>query len=97
MRRVRLSQRAESDLGNIWSYTRAEFGDGQAELYLNALEDGMVLLLEHPEIGKPADHIKPGYRAYIKEKHVIYYTLSTDHIDVIGILHERMDPLAQLD
>lgn len=96
MRSLRLSKRASDDLRNIWNYTIAEFGEAQAERYLFALEEGLGLIIDHPEIGKPADHVKIGYRAFTKDRHVIYYTISETYVDVIGVLHERMDPLGQL-
>lgn len=96
MRSLRLSRRAQADLENIWNYTLAAFGEDQALAYLSVLEDGVAILLSHPEIGRSADHIKPGYRAFTKDHHVIYYLVSDEHIDVIGILHERMDPHFQL-
>lgn len=96
MRQIRLSRRAQSDLENIWLYTCQEFGDRQAAHYLDALEDGIKLLLDHPEIGRAADHIKAGYRALTKHHHSIYYTVSKSHINIIGVLHERMDPAAHL-
>jgi len=96
MKTLRLSRRAKADLQNIWNYTLAEFGETQAETYLSALEEGFNLLLEHSEIGKPADHVRVGYRAFTKDHHIIYYTQTEDHIGVIGVLHERMDPLTQL-
>ncbi len=96
MKSLRLSKRASADLSNIWTYTIAEFGEAQAGHYLSALEDGFGLIIDHPEIGKPADHVKAGYRAFAKDRHIIYYTITEAHIDVIGVLHERMDPLGQI-
>lgn len=92
MRTLRLSRRAQIDLETIWNYTIAEFGEDQAEHYLSAIEEGLALLLEFPEIGKPADHIRAGYRAFMRERHVIYYQIAERAIDVFGVLHERMDP-----
>lgn len=96
MKTLRLSRRARSDLETIWNYTLAEFGETQAQAYLTELENGMSVLLDYAEIGRSAEHIKIGYRALTKEHHVIYYIVSEHHIDIIGVLHERMDPATQL-
>jgi len=96
VRTLRLSKRAKADLYNIWNYTVAEFGENQAERYLSSIEEGFNLLLEHGEIGKPADHIGVSLRALSKDSHIIYYMSSESYVDVMGVLHERMDPTDRL-
>ena len=54
-------------------------------------------LSENPLIGKPRTDIKPGYYSFPEGRHVIFYTLTSYGIDVIGIPHQRMDVAGYLD
>lgn len=94
---IRLSERAESDLSDIRNYTLTRFGADQTDHYLSGIEDAFVTLLAHPALGKPADHIRVGYRMIGAGSHIIYYRLSRDFIDIIAILHQRMNPFLHLD
>lgn len=84
MRKIRLSLTAEHDLETIWRYTVSEWG-------LEQIEKGTQLLLDNPYIGQARPEVKAGYRALPVEKHLIFYTVSGDYTDVLGIPHERMD------
>lgn len=42
---------AEQDLVNIWLYTWHEWGEAQADAYLDELERAMQLLVEQPSLG----------------------------------------------
>jgi toxin ParE1/3/4 len=53
-------------------------------------------LAEHPDLGKPRPDIKQGYHCYPQGAHVIYYLVRAGRIDIIGVLHQRMDPFDRL-
>ncbi len=89
MYKIRLTRAAEQDLEDIWLYTRSEWGEIQANHYLE--------LIDNPTIGKARPDIKIGYRALQVQKHIIFYCLNAEFIDVIGILHGRMDAKRHLD
>lgn len=55
------------------------------------IEKGAVLILDNPYIGKTRPDVKAGYRALQVEKHLIFYLVGAEFIDVLGIPHERMD------
>ena len=42
--------------------------------------------------GRSRDEIKPGYYSIRAEKHYVYYRIKDDHIGVIDVLHESMEP-----
>ncbi len=43
-------------------------------------------------IGRACDDVRPGYRKHAVGSHVLYYRLiSGEIIDVVRILHQRMD------
>jgi plasmid stabilization system protein ParE len=53
------------------------------------------LISENDSIGNICDEISPGYRKFSEGSHVIYYRV-TDMVEVIRILHERMEPDSHL-
>ena len=61
------------------------------------IEKGFSQLLENPFIGKARPDIKKEYRALQVKKHLIFYRVGTDSIDVLGIPHIRMDAKRHFD
>ncbi|WP_368072138.1 type II toxin-antitoxin system RelE/ParE family toxin [Actinomyces sp. oral taxon 175] len=38
------------------------------------------------------DEVRPGYRSRAVGSHVVFYVISDGGVDVIRVLHQRMDP-----
>lgn len=91
MYKYRLTPSAKSDLIKIYNYTVETSGEKQAEKYLQDIEDKLDQLAANPEFGRKRPEISPGYYSYLVHKHVIFYLNSGSHIDIIGILHGKMD------
>lgn len=83
---------AEDDLLDIWQYSYSKWGEDKAEEYLLQLDGGMRRLSINPMLGKSRNNVRLGYRAIQINRHVIYYRLVDDFIDIVRILHERMIP-----
>jgi len=90
--KLRLSRAAERQLEEVWFYTLSEWGEEQAEKYVALLEKAQSQLLDNPCLGKPRPDVKSGYRAFQAGKHMIFYRVGQEFLDIIGILHIRMDP-----
>lgn len=88
-----LRQAAEADLEEIWLHTFRNWGSEQADAYLRALLSRLDWLAAHPRLGKPRPDIKPGYVCFPEGRHLIFYTIQAQGIEVIGILHQNMDYL----
>jgi toxin ParE1/3/4 len=86
------SSRAREDLKGIWRYTFAEWGEAQADKYLAEPGAGIARLREHPELGRPREDVRPGYRSLRINEHIVYYTITPSVIRIVRILHVRMDP-----
>ena len=56
----------------------------------------MRYLAENPQRGKARDKIKRGYYSYLEGSHMIYYKILADHIAIIDILHQSMEPTRHL-
>lgn len=55
-------------------------------------------VVQNPMIGRACDEVRTGYRRHAVGSHTLYYRLAgADGIDVVRILHERMDVDRQLD
>lgn len=89
----RLSKKAEEDLEGIWLYTLETWSIEQADRYLSLIFDEIEFLSKNPKTGLDLDHIRKNYRYSKVKSHLIFYKHKTsdDVIEVIRILHERMD------
>ena len=92
-----LTARAKADLRSIGRYTQATWGREQRNTYLARLDACFHLLAREPERGRACDVIRPGYRKYHVGRHLIFYRQSPEGIEIIRILHDRMDIEAHLD
>ncbi len=82
---------AARDLSEIWDYTFDTWDLEQAEIYLEAIRVAFSRAAEAPSIGRPVG--RPGKRQLrVKSgSHVIVYVRKKDGIDIVRVLHERMD------
>lgn len=92
MSRYLLSPAARADLDEIWDYTCQRWGIEQAEDYLRQLQRSIERAADDPRIGETIDQVRPGYLKLASGSHVVFYRLTADSaVDVIRILHQRMD------
>jgi toxin ParE1/3/4 len=87
-----LTPRARADLDEIWDYTAERWGLDQAEIYIRELWKAITAISDSPTLGKECAEVRRGYRKYPAGSHVLFYRLIPGGgIDVVRILHERMD------
>lgn len=91
MPNYRLTPAAKSDLLEIWNYTVETRGEKQAEKYLLDIEVKLDQLSANPKLGRQRPEISLDYYSFPVGKHIIFYLHSGNYIDIIGILHGRMD------
>jgi toxin ParE1/3/4 len=90
--RYLLSPAAQADLEQIWDYTHDRWGVDQAEEYLRELQHAIDRAAANPRIGHACNEIRPGYRKLAAGSHTLFYRVTADDlIDVVRILHQRMD------
>jgi toxin ParE1/3/4 len=90
----RVTRRAATDLRAIADYTLRSWGPRQRDAYLRALDRRFAWLADHPTLGRPRPDIRDGYHSYRQGTHVIFYLVRAGGIDIIGVLHQRMDVLS---
>ena len=91
MSRYRLTPKARADLDTIWSHTEECWGADQAELYVRSIKSVIESAAESPKLGRPCDEVRPGYRRRTSGSHILFYRIADDGIEIIRILHSRMD------
>jgi toxin ParE1/3/4 len=91
MRRVLLRPSAMTDLRKIARYSKQEWSASRAKAYLANLTSSMSRLAGMPELGIECGDIRPGYRRYAVGSHFVFYRVEPDRIDIVRILHQRMD------
>jgi toxin ParE1/3/4 len=92
-----LTRAARTDLKSIASYTQHRWGKQQRKLYVKQFDDAFHMLAENPETGVTCDFIKQGYRKFPNGSHVIFYrSLEAGAIQIVRILHKRMDVARQM-
>ncbi len=87
----RLTPAAENDLQAIWKYTTAQWGADQADRYTDHLVAVFAELAQSPKAAPACDHVRPGYRRRMVERHMVYFRLTAEGVTIVRILHDRMD------
>ncbi len=86
-----------SDVKDIGRHTHRLWGRDQRNLYLSMLDACFHRLAANPLIGKDCSDIRDGYRKQTAGSHVIFYRqLSEERIEIVRILHGRMDSETRL-
>jgi len=89
-----LTIQVKNRLKEIKEYSNKEFGKARTKLYLKSLKNRMAFLAKEPEKGKKRDDITTDWEcySYFESSHTIYYEPYSDHIVIIDILHQTMQP-----
>ena len=91
MARFKLTPEAEVDLIEIGIYTQENHSIKQRNIYLAQLDNRFQWLADNPGLGLNRDEIKEGYRSFLQGEHIIFYRTKSNDIEIIGILHQKMD------
>lgn len=93
----RISKAAIKDLESIWLFTREMWSERQADRYIQLIMDEIEAICIHPNAGINYEHIRMGYYASKVKSHLIFYRIKSNKLEVIRILHERMDIVQQFN
>ncbi len=92
MAKVIFRQEAINDLNNIWNYTFEKWSENQADMYYKTIKFACKEIGKHRIVGKNYSGISKNLLGLKSGKHIIFYhIISDDEIEVLRILHERMD------
>jgi len=92
MVKISFRQKANEDLNNIWNYTYENWSENQADKYYETIKFDCLEIGKNPKLGKNYNEISRNLLGLKSGKHIIFYhSISEIEIEIIRILHERMD------
>ena len=92
MVKYELTNKAVSDLNDIWEYTVEKWSEKQADKYYDMLLDSCQDIANNPTLGKNYEGVKNELFGFKVNKHVIFYRILKNRpIEITRILHGRMD------
>ena len=91
MTRYPLSPLARADHDHTWEHTSRRWDDDQAETYLRMIQAAIEVVAANPKLGRLYDEIRAGYRRHRVGSHLILYRETPVAIDIVRVLHEKMD------
>ena len=91
---IRRTAQAEEDLIELWLYI-AQDNPGAADRLLDAIEEKMVLLAAHPQLGPARPDIAADCRYFPVGNYLILYRMIPDGIEVVRVVQgaRRLDNL----
>ena len=93
MAKLLFSNKAVEDLSEIWNYTAATWSEAQADKYYSLIIEACQRIAgDMTHLGKEYSEIMPGLYGHHTHKHIVFYRQpSAGTVEIIRILHERMD------
>ena len=87
-----LTNRAKADLKSIGRYTSDTWGREQRNRYLAQLDRSFAQLAANPLKSRDCAGVRPGYRKHGVGQHIVFYhSIADDCIEIVRVLHQRMD------
>ena len=98
MRTFTLTKKARADLKSIAVYTHRKWRKEQRKINARHFDEAFHMLSETPAVGKKCDFIKLGYQKFPVTRHLVFYRIvSQTEIEIVRMLHKRMDAKAQFN
>jgi toxin ParE1/3/4 len=89
--KFRLTRPAIRDLTEIGRYTRETWGEKQARRYRTAITARLKWLCRNKSLWCERPELREGVYTYPEQSHVIVFWEYEDGIEILRVLHERMD------
>ena len=91
-KKYRISEQAIKDLNDIWVYTLRKWSKEQADRYYSLIIGKIEFIVKNDFYGKSAEHIRKKYNVSKIKSHLIFYRkVDNEVIEIVRVLHERMD------
>ena len=88
----RISQEAIKDLKNIWVYTFNKWSKEQADRYYDLIIAEIEFIADNYLTGKSVEQTRKNYRVTKIKSHLIFYRkVENDIVEIVRVLHQRMD------
>ena len=89
--KYRISAAAIEDLEGIWEYTFKNWSKDQADRYHGLIINEIEFVANNETVGKDMGHVKEGYLVTYVKSHMIFFKRNQGFVEVIRILHQKMD------
>ena len=90
--KYRISKQAIEDLNNIWIYTFRKWSKEQADRYYDLIIGEIEFISDNFDVGKSVDQTRKNYRVIKIKSHLIFYRkVENEIVEIVRILHQRMD------
>ena len=90
--KYRISQQAIDDLDKIWLYTFNKWSKEQADRYFDLIIAEIEFIADNYLIGKSVEETRQNYRVTKIKSHLIFYRkVENEIVEIVRILHQRMD------
>lgn len=88
----RLSRSTEAELLELWAYVlEASQSELRADKVIEQIVQTFSALAEYPRMERSRDEVQAGARSFPVARHVIYYRLVVDGIEISHVLHGAQD------
>jgi toxin ParE1/3/4 len=92
MSKYSISEKALEDINTIWNYTAENWSTHQANRYYNLILDEIEFVAANFETAKDFGTIRKDYRYSKVKSHLVFFKKTKNNeIEVVRVLHERMD------
>jgi toxin ParE1/3/4 len=96
--KYRISEQAIDDLNDIWTYTFHKWSKEQADRYYDLIIEEIEFIADNFMTGKSAEQTRKSYRyAKIKSHLMFYRKVENEVVEIVRILHQRMDIKKRLE
>jgi toxin ParE1/3/4 len=90
--KYRISKQAIADLNDIWVYTFHKWSREQADRYYDMIIGEIEFIAINYLIGKCVEQTRKNYRVTKIKSHLIFYRkMENKTVEIVRILHQRMD------
>lgn len=90
--KYRISKQAIDDLNDIWVYTFRNWSKAQADRYYDLIIEEIEFIADNYLIGKSAEQTRKNYRVTSVKSHLIFYRkVENEIVEIIRVLHQKMD------
>ena len=87
-----MRQKAIDDLNDIWEYTFEKWSENQADKYYETIKYACKEIGVTLDVGKRYSGISKDLLGLKTQKNILFYhRISEDKVEIIRILHEKMD------
>ena len=95
-RQLVIAPAARNDLEDIYHFGLRQWGQSRSESYLAMIREHFWRLTQQPLLGTERPELLPDCRSVILERHILFYRVSANRIEILRVLHGRQDPQRNL-